>query len=157
MHSISIDCVWNHGRKLTQEILQRKGQTLAGIVLYRLIFRLERGGAKHPLIQTERRVEIEIESRRGRLRLMPRCVHGVWSETSSTGATNSDPQLEFVADGGSTRRGVGRKGRASFCRQKSKGMITTLTTCCMSPLHSGALVLARNETRSFQLLSLRLF
>lgn len=75
MHSISVEFVWNHGRKLTQEILQRKGQTPAGIVLYRLICRLERGGAKHPLIQTEGRVEIENESRRGRLRLMrSRCV-----------------------------------------------------------------------------------
>lgn len=76
---------------------------------------------------------------------MPRCVHGVWSKTSSTGATNSNSQLELVADGGSTRRGVGRKGGASFCRQKGEGMITTLTTC--PPLHSGALVLARNEIR----------
>lgn len=75
---------------------------------------------------------------------MPCCVHGVWSETSSTVATNSISELEFVADGGSTRRGVGRKGKASFCRQKGMGMITTSTTCLLPPLHTVALVLASN-------------
>lgn len=157
MHPISVDFVWNHGRKLTQEILQRKGQTLAGMVLYRLIFRLEWGGAKHPLIQTERRVEIGNESRRGRSRLMPRCVHGVRPETSSTGATNSDSQPEFVADGGSTRRGVGRKGEQVFVGNKVREWLQLWLLVLILPLHSGALVLARNELRSFQLLSPRLF
>lgn len=159
MHSISAEFVWNHGRKLTQEILQRKGQTLAGIVLYRLIFRLERGGAKHPLIQTERRVEIENESRRGRLRLMrSRCVVRDIQHRRNKLRFSAGICSRWWPD--TTQRGTERDSKF-FVGKKSKGMITTLTPCffffCPPHLHSGALVLAMNEIRSFRLISLRLF